>query len=269
MTHFISDEYLDSETAVNTEMPLAMYYRNNLATHFEYFKIKKYDYLACKYLYSDDIYTDSAILYHSCERYKYQYVWPTIEPPENSKYTLVLDMDHTMVFSTQLYSTLEEYDYQVSNKFFGFFRPYLMEFLNEIKRYYEIIVFTAAKKKYADTILDIIDPECTIFSHRLYFRDCTKINAKYVKNLNKLNRDLKKTVIVDDNTNSFILQIFNGIPINAWIGDPSDVSLKKLAKFLKQLLFFDDVLPVLQQTFQISDKLSLAYRNYIENEIVL
>jgi TFIIF-interacting CTD phosphatase-like protein len=37
---------------------------------------------------------------------------------------------------------------------------------------YEIIVFTAGQKDYADPILDYIDPHKKIFKKRLYRTDC-------------------------------------------------------------------------------------------------
>jgi len=36
-------------------------------------------------------------------------------------------------------------------------RPYAEEFLVEMSKYYEIVIFTAALSDYADWILDLID----------------------------------------------------------------------------------------------------------------
>jgi CTD small phosphatase-like protein 2 len=38
---------------------------------------------------------------------------------------------------------------------------------------FEIIIFTASHKSYADAILDELDPDKNIFSHRLYRNNCT------------------------------------------------------------------------------------------------
>ena len=56
-------------------------------------------------------------------------------------------------------------------------RPYAENFLKEMKEYYEIVVFTAATKDYADWILDIIDRKNCI-SHRLY-RDHAVANGTH------------------------------------------------------------------------------------------
>lgn len=37
-------------------------------------------------------------------------------------------------------------------------RPHLMEALDHLKKFYQLIIFTASEKSYADSILDIIDP---------------------------------------------------------------------------------------------------------------
>jgi CTD small phosphatase-like protein 2 len=94
----------------------------------------------------------------------------------NSVYTLVLDLDETLVyynFSSTLDQTYEDTDFYLV-------RPGVHNFISELSEYYEIVVFTAAmpnvstilcflknKLQYADSILDSIDPLNKI-SHRLY-----------------------------------------------------------------------------------------------------
>ena len=52
-------------------------------------------------------------------------------------------------------------------------RPYCNEFLDEMAKHYEVVIFTAAVKEYADNILDSIDEKKRI-SYRLY-REHTRI----------------------------------------------------------------------------------------------
>ena len=47
-------------------------------------------------------------------------------------------------------------------------RPYTKECLELANKYYEVAVFTASHKWYADVILDYIDPDHKYFQHRLY-----------------------------------------------------------------------------------------------------
>ena len=84
---------------------------------------------------------------------------------------------------------------------------------------YEIVVFTAGLKDYADNILNEIDPSGTIFKKRLYRPDCVKINDHYIKDLEVfLDRDRKDIVIVDNSIISFAFDLDNGVPINSFMG---------------------------------------------------
>ncbi len=101
--------------------------------------------------------------------------------------------------------------------------------------HFELVVFTAAVKEYADYILDIFDSK-KLISHRLYRCSTTQQNGIYLKDLSKLGRDLSKTLIVDNNPENFLLQPENGIYIKSWYSDTDDVALKDLAKYLLQLV---------------------------------
>lgn len=81
--------------------------------------------------------------------------------------------------------------------------------------YFELVIFTAAVKDYADWILDRLDPK-KLISHRLYRCSTTQQNGVYLKDLSKLGRDLAKTLIVDNNPSNFLLQPENGIYIKSW-----------------------------------------------------
>lgn len=75
-------------------------------------------------------------------------------------------------------------------------RPGVEEFLERMSKIYEIVIFTASLSKYANPLLDILDQN-GYCSHRLFREHCTMINNVFVKDLKKLNRDLKDIIIVD------------------------------------------------------------------------
>lgn len=103
-----------------------------------------------------------------------------------------------------------------------------------MSKYYELVVFTAGLKDYADWILNDFDRSGYI-SHRLY-RDHTKYrNGVYVKDISKLGRDLNKTIIIDNIEENFCFQPDNGIPIKSWYHDQSDRELEKMAAFLREI----------------------------------
>lgn len=47
-------------------------------------------------------------------------------------------------------------------------RPYLVESLQELNKKMQVVVFTASHQTYADAILNYIDPDHSLFQHRLY-----------------------------------------------------------------------------------------------------
>lgn len=83
---------------------------------------------------------------------------------------------------------------------------------------WEIVVFTAGLKEYADWILNELDPDRYI-SKRLYRDSCTFRRGSYLKDLKKLGRDLCRVVIVDNLPENFGLQKDNGIAIKSWFND--------------------------------------------------
>ena len=74
-------------------------------------------------------------------------------------------------------------------------------------------------------------------------KDFDQPNNKYnyVKDLKKINKDLRNIVFVDNNIMSFKLQEKNGIPIKSWYDDNDDMELYKLIPILKNLAGFYDV----------------------------
>lgn len=82
-------------------------------------------------------------------------------------------------------------------------------FLRRLSKLFEITIFTASIKKYADSIMDKLDPEgyCT---YRLYRDGCSSYKhgngLVYIKDLSKLGRKLKNTIILDNSPISYIFQ---------------------------------------------------------------
>lgn len=71
---------------------------------------------------------------------------PFLPASEKSPYTLVMDLDETLVHYE---------DNGVTGQFY--LRPYAQEYLDEMSKYYEIVIFTAALQDYADWILNRLD----------------------------------------------------------------------------------------------------------------
>ena len=78
----------------------------------------------------------------------------------------------------------------------------LDRFLVEVSRVFEVCLFTAADRDYAEAIVDHIDPHRTVFQHVICREDCTqRKEGGLVKELRRIKgRAPEKVLLVDDNT---------------------------------------------------------------------
>ena len=157
---------------------------------------------------------------------------------EESTYTLVLDLDETLV----------HFFYTPSGGMF-LIRPFCKKFLEEMAEKFEIVIFTAALKNYADSILDLLDPNKKLIKYRLYRQHVSLSGITFCKDLTKIGRDLGKTIIVDNLEDNFKLQPNNGIHIWTWLDDMKDTQLDDLGKILKDLISTNpsDIRPIIKK----------------------
>ena len=181
------------------------------------------------------------------------------------KKTLVLDLDETLVHSQfQPFEVPSDITLKIEledelHDIHVMVRPGVKEFLENMGKIYEIVIFTASVSKYADPLLDIIDKEKNC-KFRLFREHCTPINTCFVKEIKRLGRQLKDIVIVDNSPMSYALNPENGLPISTWFDDKEDRELYNISSILEFLSFVPDVRNYIHQ-FVVNDEIS--YNNVI------
>ena len=145
---------------------------------------------------------------------------PFLKTPNEKKYTVVLDLDETLV--------------NVNQNGICNLRPGLFSFLNSIKPFYEIISFTNGAKSYSDSIISQIEARNKYFDYNLYREHSFLYGKEFLKDISRIGRDMKKIIIVDNIANNFKLNPENGIQISPYFGEYSknDTVLFELKKLL-------------------------------------
>ena len=187
-------------------------------------------------------------------------------PPKQKKFidkkTLLLDLDETLVHSgfkqfnpnipSDLIMNIELENQK--REIHVLIRPGVKEFLERISKRFEIVIFTASLSKYASPLIDILDNK-NLCSYRLFREHCTFINGAFIKDLKRLDRNLKDVILLDNSPIAYMLHPENGFPIKTWYDDKSDRELYNLAPIIEFLSYVDDVrkyIPKLVENNQIS-----------------
>lgn len=193
---------------------------------------------------------------------------------DDTKYGIVcLDLDET------LFHTKNHHIY---------FRPKLINFLKYLNKFFYLVVFTAAKKEYADSILSKIKWEENkqeinakkLFVLKLYRssvtdkgKDLTIVLKRLLKdriaNKNKIPKsflykkvknkhvlNLENIILVDNLVENFLdTQFFNGIPIKDFYKNKKDCNLEIIKDFIKGYLK------------QLKKKNNLSLKTYLYNNL--
>jgi len=182
----------------------------------------------------------------------YYYTTPMIIEDAPKKKLLLIDLDETLIHSEfrskENYKELEAFvkvckctvktfSFSDDNCIYFmdvFFRPYLKSFLEEVSKYFDLAIFTAAMKNYADTIIDFIDPKNKYFQFRLYREACIPIQNKlYIKDLRIIkDYDPSNVILMDNSLYSFMNQPSNGMLVNSFYTSHDDNQLINAKSFL-------------------------------------
>jgi len=204
-------------------------------------------------------------------------------PPQTGsdvgKKCLVLDLDETLVHSS--FHPTAVFDFQIKVEIDGIFHdvyvakrpgvtprsppssaawfhrlpesllPFCLQcdiFLERAADKYELVVFTASLAKYADPVLDILDPKGFI-TGRLFRDSCVGAGSQFVKDMSILGRPAREAMILDNSPTSYMFQPEQAIPIESWFDDTNDRMLLQLLPILDKLAECDDCIAGLRGIF--------------------
>ena len=178
-----------------------------------------------------------------------RFLLPPVRHQDMHKKCMVIDLDETLVHSS--FKPINNADFVVPVEIDGTVhqvyvlkRPYVDEFLQRMGELYECVLFTASLAKvyyansclsslsisylgkeaclnvpyfcylqYADPVADLLD-RWGVFRARLFRESCVYHRGNYVKDLNKLGRDLQQIIIVDNSPASYIFHPDNAVSFN-------------------------------------------------------
>ena len=166
------------------------------------------------------------------------------------KKLLILELDETLIHTSFVQVPNCDYDYKFNINFlerpvtvFVYKRPYLNEFLYQMSKYYNIIIYSSNVPEYSNPLIDKLDEEKVIYK-RIYKDKKIELNGKLISDLTKLIYEYGKNIIIISNNSlhSFINDSNNNtLPINSWNFNKSDDELIKLKSFLEFLSSVNDV----------------------------
>ena len=191
-----------------------------------------------------------------------------MEYKNDKKILLILDVDETLIHATD-----KELNQKVDFKIFNYNvykRPFLNEFLEEIKNDFLLAIWSSASDDYVEEIAKRIIPQeielefiwgrsrCT-YRRNLqideygYYDDDFRNHYHYIKPLKKIKKkgyNLNRILIVDDSPHKSKDNFGNAIYPNEFTGDSTDKELKLLAKYLKSLKDKENVRRIEKRNWQ-------------------
>ena len=181
---------------------------------------------------------------------------PFLPPMDKNKfkYTLVLDLDETLVHY------IEEKD-----RHYVQVRPFAEYFISEMGKYFELVIFTSAEEEYANIVLEEIDKN-KVITHKLYRRHVEYNDGLCLKDLDKIGRDIKRVCIIDNDKNNFKLHVDNGIEIKEFLGEQDDNELDLLGDLLMSIIESnaDDIRPIIKDIKNKMNKINEEKNNIIK-----
>jgi CTD small phosphatase-like protein 2 len=188
-----------------------------------------------------------------------------------NKKTLVVDMDETLIhgdvdFQFKYHDEILKFNFGNENDILIplILRPYLFEFLNYASEKFNLIIFTASDKNYANSILNFLEKKKKYFLKRIFRENCLYLNPGIsIKDLRIFSDiSLNDLILIDNSIFAFANQLSNGILISSFYNDKNDCMLQNLIGYLDMLINVKDVRQVNKENFQFENYLNNIKNSY-------
>jgi len=172
---------------------------------------------------------------------------------------LILDLDETLVFSTEA-EPARGFDF----KLFVYFvtkRPHLDEFLARVPDWFDLAVWSSSDDAYAKAMAARLFPGAEALRFVWGRTRCTprydgeSLGSHYLKDLKKVRRrghDLRRVLILDDSPEKVSRNYGNHVRIGPFEGDPGDRELLDVLPFLEWLKDQPDFRAVEKRTWRVA-----------------
>jgi len=172
-------------------------------------------------------------------------------PPEFQPMTLVLDMEDTLVNA----SWDRKHGWRIAK------RPGLDKFIKQLAQYYEIVLYTPSISAVAIPVVEKLQMDTGgAIMHSLFREACYYKNGTYMKDLSKLNRDMNRIILIDDDEKAAELNAENLIKVKPYVDptDRKDDTLERLLPFLMEVASSNIDVPTLLSQFKGMDADDIA-----------
>ena len=188
-------------------------------------------------------------------------------PLDKNKKLLILDLDETLAHSDldfslkdkiQKYDTILHFnsDEEKNIPIPLLIRPWTKEFLDYAVQEFDLVIFTASDKQYANEIIDFIEKDKKYFKMRLYRNHCLFIEpGLYIKDLRIFSdyKNIEDIIILDNSLFSFANQLNNGILITSFFYDLNDTFLENVKCYLEYIKIQKDIRLMNKESFRFEE----------------
>ena len=126
-------------------------------------------------------------------------------------------------------------DFQAGQGVILHLRPGFNKFIEEMSKKYEIVVYSSEDSQFLTEAIQTIDPNMRFFQWCFGREFMVKKDGKQIKDLSLLNRDLRKVVVVDFDSENYNNNNPNLLIVDKYNGEERENNLEYLKLILDQL----------------------------------